>query len=577
MESRKSYSNVTVEERILQFPGEFCQVDGKLYCLSCQKTVAHAMKVVIENHLQSDKHRKKKLLGKTRIQQSINSQLDSTSFNKQTIDDFLEMLFVSNIPIEAVNKMRPWMEKYVKNVGAIPGSDTLRQHYTKQLWEKYDKKHIDCLKNMKFSISVDGTTDRCGRHLINTVIYPADSLIKPFLADCNFVENENNITISQSITKVVTKFTDNWNNLIAIITDNLEKNIIAVENLKRAFNGDIKHIRCSNHVINLFCEAAIKHPFFDPLHKLLSKLQKLFKKSPEKAASYARFQKYSQIEVKAFPDIIQIRWGNWIESVCYLSDYFNTLMEFLRKESFHGIMTKTENKIKNVLEEKFTTILIGISFTVDFLKPFVQTIKLFEGNDPLIHIAFREFSKIKTHFEALKNITPQILQKFNFRTNEVVDVYSLDLMEILDMYKEIAGVVLIKINSYISLDYFNFFEACRVFDPSQKSSCSKLMSDYVFHFKEFTESQALYKEMETYLASENVHYESEFDIEDFWENMSHSFPNLSCFVNVILTIPISQALVERSFSIYRKILTPECESLTTENVKMRTCIYFNSN
>ena len=53
-----------------------------------------------------------------------------------------------------------------------------------------------------------------------------------------------------------------YKDIITIVTDNVEKNVVAIENLKTTFNKNIIHMRCGNHVINLFLDIIINNDFF---------------------------------------------------------------------------------------------------------------------------------------------------------------------------------------------------------------------------------------------------------------------------------------------------------------------------
>ncbi len=66
------------------------------------------------------------------------------------------------------------------------------------------------------------------------------------------------------------------------------------------------------------------------------------------------------------------------------------------------------------------------------------------------------------------------------------------------------------------------------------------------------------------------------DIEQFWIKLKTTFPYLSNFALTMLKIPYSQAAVERSFSIYRKILIPSRHNLLKENLSAFLMLYFNN-
>jgi len=67
------------------------------------------------------------------------------------------------------------------------------------------------------------------------------------------------------------------------------------------------------------------------------------------------------------------------------------------------------------------------------------------------------------------------------------------------------------------------------------------------------------------------------DNDKFWAQMlkSDKFPNLSIIVNVVLCIPVSNAFVERIFSIMNNLWSDERNSLSVNSVKAEICTKVN--
>ncbi len=80
--------------------------------------------------------------------------------------------------------------------------------------------------------------------------------------------------------------------------------------------------------------------------------------------------------------------------------------------------------------------------------------------------------------------------------------------------------------------------------------------------------------MEKYLKTEFVLLDEE-DFEGFWVKMKPNVPKLYDFIYEISFIPVSNANVERSFRIFRKILTIDRLNLKEETLETMTMIYFN--
>ncbi len=87
-----------------------------------------------------------------------------------------------------------------------------------------------------------------------------------------YVDAENNETITDTVNKFISLNNIKYRDIISTSTDNVEKNTVAVTNLKNSFNKYLLHVRCSNHVVNLILECIINHDFFDYCHEFLSHL-----------------------------------------------------------------------------------------------------------------------------------------------------------------------------------------------------------------------------------------------------------------------------------------------------------------
>ena len=66
------------------------------------------------------------------------------------------------------------------------------------------------------------------------------------------------------------------------------------------------------------------------------------------------------------------------------------------------------------------------------------------------------------------------------------------------------------------------------------------------------------------------------DLNEFWDKVSLQLPILEKIARNYIWLPISSCAVERSFSVYNKILDDDRQNLTTNSLKMLTMMYFNN-
>ena len=85
----------------------------------------------------------------------------------------------------------------------------------------------------------------------------------------------------------------------------------------------------------------------------------------------------------------------------------------------------------------------------------------------------------------------------------------------------------------------------------------------------------LINEFKLYLMSHQIEIDDSITLESFWANLATSFKHLPTFALRILRIPVSSAVVERSFSIYRHVFTDLRTNLKQENVSGLVMLAFN--
>ncbi len=78
---------------------------------------------------------------------------------------------VADIPLEKVNSLFPFFQKHMKQGGFIPQAPTLCQIYLPQVFENYLNQIKLLFENKPVAITIDETTDDCGRSVVNTLFH----------------------------------------------------------------------------------------------------------------------------------------------------------------------------------------------------------------------------------------------------------------------------------------------------------------------------------------------------------------------------------------------------------------------
>ena len=149
-----------------------------MFCKFCDHSVDCIRVDMIKDHLKSKKHLKKKDLkeagcsGSGIRQVSLTTITKSKDLRKEFVLDFIKMSTMADIPLEKVEKMRPFLLKYCKQAGTLPQVSTLRSQYIPRAYDL----HFTALKQLlKDSTSAlvdliaDETTDCRDKSILNVI------------------------------------------------------------------------------------------------------------------------------------------------------------------------------------------------------------------------------------------------------------------------------------------------------------------------------------------------------------------------------------------------------------------------
>ena len=163
----------------------------------------------------------------------------------------VEALLAANIPMEKLvhPKLREFFLANVKGGDDIPKSNWLREQYVPKILSKQQEKVAMKLARRKVAIIADETTNVVGRYVVTILLQPLDSLdadnnCKALLVNTEFLPTVNNVTIAQLIIRVLTNINTDFNNVLALISDN-------AANMKKCFTDDLRgllpntvHVTC---------------------------------------------------------------------------------------------------------------------------------------------------------------------------------------------------------------------------------------------------------------------------------------------------------------------------------------------
>ena len=124
---------------------------------------------------------------------------------------------------------------------------------------------------------------------------------------------------------------------------------------------------------------------------------------------------------------------------------------------------------------------------------------------------------------------------------------------------------------------WSFLKAVRVFDPNQLDRVSKDPKDYenVIPYLDFSQN-VIKNQFIAYTKTKNFKDESQ-ELIEFWKGLTNNCPELAKVAIRSLNMPVTSVDVERSFSMYRDILSHKRCSLKLDSISSLSMINYNSN
>ena len=159
----------------------------------------------VKDHMKSKKHlsrRDTKLRQSSSTRQvSLTNMVKAKDQREEFIVNFIKVCTLADIQLENTDKMMPFLQKYCKQSGALPGDKALRRNYIPQLSEQHLSALKSALAGSAISIVDNETTDIRDQSILNVIALVKG---KPYLIDVATLEACNQATVARASSKLVT-------------------------------------------------------------------------------------------------------------------------------------------------------------------------------------------------------------------------------------------------------------------------------------------------------------------------------------------------------------------------------------
>lgn len=339
--SRRSapVSRVTAEERAKQFSSELYAEGGILFCKFCDHSLDFVRVDTIKDHLKSKKHLRRKdskeaTSSSAAKQLTIKTVIKSKDLREEFVLDFIKMATMADIPLEKVEKMKPFLQKHCRQAGTLSQASTLRYKYVPRVFEE----HFTALKQViKKSapawvyLTADETTDERDHNILNVL---ATIRGKSYLIGVVRMEACNHSTFSQAILKSAAEVELPFDRVRAIVSDSAAYCKKAYREVLSAVFPQSTHVLCLAHVVNLAAEVFQKHADFHHTSTLISMIKSSMYKKPGRKSRFISFLRESlaPADVKLPPVPVSTRWNSWFEAAIYHATRLHTYEGFYKSE-----------------------------------------------------------------------------------------------------------------------------------------------------------------------------------------------------------------------------------------------------
>jgi hypothetical protein len=226
----------------------------------------------------------------------------------------------------------------------------MREHYLPQLFQT----EVDRLKNIlidqPISITIDETTDTCGRSVVN-VLFSFQNQTK--LVKTDYLDSVNHSTISQLILTTLNFYDISFDKVILFISDNAAYMKKAYSDILVNLMPQLKHNCCFAHILSLVGDCWINFDNFKLLSRVTSYFKDAFSYSSARKRRWLNFLTSNIVSLDSPlqlpPLFVKTRWNSWFNFVIWIKPYFPYLVQFFIMENMLNDPPKSVKELAEIL------------------------------------------------------------------------------------------------------------------------------------------------------------------------------------------------------------------------------------
>ena len=255
------------------------------------------------------------------------------------------------------------------------------------------------------------------------------------------------------------------------------------------------------------------------------------------------------------PSPVVTRWNTWFAAVEYhAKNHIDHYASFVEKEIEHCTTLQLRKAAELLHGDKLAMLRVELEFVAVHCEYLVSTLTSLETH---CFMAVHVYNKMTDLLSWLQS--PQIPyapSNCQDATQNAVD----------------------KLADYVTGDKqpaIKLFQSVRVFDPRQLPLLSKTFHD---HSQVVPGLMAAAEEWQTYLdVAERETIDENISLSAFWIAVWDRLPRLSALIKAYISLPVSSADVERSFSKHESMLSPLRCALSQQSLRAYCVVFYKNN
>jgi hypothetical protein len=369
-----------------------------VWCKVCTTSFHNPEVRTLTKHLETVKHKealRRQKDSQLRKQQQFEDARNGKPTENEFFKDMCRALVSADIPMHKLENpvFREFIEKYT--LRKCPSRKILQDNYLDGIYEETLQKIRNEIGESKIWVSIDETTDTCGRYVANVIVGALNEskAEKSFLLTCEQLEKTNSTTIAQLFSAALDLLLNGeqqYDRVLLLVSDGASYMLKAGRALHVQYPKMI-HVTCVAHGLHRVAEE-IRAKFVDVDH-VISNVKKVFLKAPYRIQAFKE-----KLSIPLPPQPLITRWGTWLDAALYYSKNFEAIKKFIEEElnGEDAVSIRLSQELLNKPNIKRDLAVISTSFST-----FSKILTILEEHGLSLDAALSHLTAVEQQFETL--------------------------------------------------------------------------------------------------------------------------------------------------------------------------------